>query len=161
MESVGLDCRADWTVACEMGEGQCWEVYYGRVLKLVVFELGTDHSSRWAHWQTTHKVGLFEWASGLEIGMQGQVYKNAEAENAFSVKTIKDLSVIKRLVSVVNHVVPSRTGIDGRNRSRSTSVRGRKRCYFIDDQSRADHLCDTGRRSVDGFNRIWKGRREG
>ena len=64
-------------------------------------------------------------------------------------------------MSVVDRVVPSRTGMEGRNRSLSISVRGRKRCYFIDEQSRADHLDDTGRLSVDGCNRILKGRTEG
>ena len=65
MQSTWPDCRANWTVACEMGEGQNWNVYYGRVLKLVVFDLEADHSSSWPHWQTTHEVGLFDWASRL------------------------------------------------------------------------------------------------
>lgn len=76
--------------------------------------------------------------------MQGQVYRNGEAANAFSAKTIEDVSIIKRLVSVVDHVMPSRTGTQWRSRSRSSSVHGRKRSYFIDDQWRADHLCDAG-----------------
>ena len=92
--------------------------------------------------------------------MQGQVYKDGVSNSAFSAKTIEDVSIIKRLVSVVDHVVPSCTSMEGINRSRSISVRRRKRCYFIDDQTRADHLYDTGRPSVDGCNRILKGRRE-
>ena len=91
MQSPGPDCRANWTVACEMGEGKNSDVYYGRVLKLVVFELDAEHSSCWPQWQTTHEMGLFDWASGLEIGMQGQVYKDGESNSALLAETIEDV----------------------------------------------------------------------
>lgn len=151
--------RASWHVACEMEVGGMLAVYYGRVLKLVEFEVDLNFSKRWPHWQTKYQIALLEWASGLEVGEQRQVHKNCESEHAFSAVTVEDICIVQRLISVVDHFVPTRGEYRGASASRSTARRGRKRCYFVDDFSRSDRLLISQWTSGDGRNRVLRGRR--
>ena len=135
------------------------DVYYGRVLKLIQFEVGVNHKERWRHWQKKYEVGVLDWASGLEVETHGQVYKNCEAAKAFSATTVEDVSILKRLIGVVDHTVPSRTQLAEDTRSRSTGRRGRKRCYIFDDCLRSQHLLHPEVSSLDEINRNIRGLR--
>ena len=150
---------ASWYVACEMeGQGGL-DVYYGRVLKFVQFDVAEDYKERWPHWQDKYEVGVLDWASGLEVETHGQVYKNCETANAFSETTVEDVSILKRLIGVADHTVPSRAQLMEGTRSRWTGRRGRKRCYIIDDCLRSQHLLHAEVSSLDDINRNIRGLR--
>ena len=83
--------------------------------------------------------------------------------NSFSGATVDDASVLRRLIAVVEHVVPRdnlwlRSTYERRgNRSSQSQVsRGRRRTYFIDDCLLMYHLL-SDKRSLDGVNRRLRG----
>ena len=92
--------RASCLVAAELEgiNGSC-DIYYGRVLKLVRFELGMDYSARWSNWRKGYELVLMDWAVGMEVGLQEQFFKNCEAVSAFSGARVEDVCVIQRLIS--------------------------------------------------------------
>ena len=136
-------------------------MYFGRVLKLFEFEVDLNLSHQLPHWQSRYKVAMLDWVSGMEIGRQQQVHKNCEAVGAFSAATIEDVCVIRRMISVVNHAVPSGGNRQGTDTSRSTARRGKKRCYFIDDDICSERLLDGNATDEQGVNRILHGIRVG
>ena len=75
---------------------------------MVEFEAAEYYNGIWLHCQNKYEIGAFDWASGLEIETHGQECKNCETANAFSATTVDDVSILKRLISVVDHTVPSR-----------------------------------------------------
>ena len=89
----------------------------------------------------------------MEIRAQLQIFKNCVGVNAFSAISVEDLSIIRRLIAVVDHTVPSAAVSNSSTRSRSTVRRGRRRCYFTDDNARLDALLDSAVSSNDGKNR--------
>ena len=153
--------RASWYLACEMDgeQEEALDIYYGRLLKLISFQVDVDSvlSGRWGHWQETYEVGVFDWVAGMEIGAQRQIFKNCVGMNAFSANSVEDLSIIRRLIAVVDHNVPSAAVSDSSTRSRSTVRRGRRRCYFADDNAHLDALLDSAVSSDDGKNRRLRG----
>ncbi|PXF42612.1 hypothetical protein BWQ96_07662 [Gracilariopsis chorda] len=77
---------------------------------LIEFGLALDLTERWSHWKKKYEVELLSWASGMEVNGQGQVFKRSRSANAFTSRTVEDLSIVFRLISVVDHVVPSQMG---------------------------------------------------
>ena len=133
--------RGNWFVACEMEVNNTnYGVYYVRVLKLLTFEVDEDHYEKWPHWQKEYDVAILDWTSGLHVGEYGQVYKGCTVKDAFSTRTLEDIYIIRRLVSVVDHELPHRTGVTATNQSWISSRSGRKRCYFIDNCFHGDGL---------------------
>lgn len=130
LREISSRMRQNWHVACEMDSDGVTEVYYGRILMLFEYELDLDLSQRWDHWQKKYEVGLLDWISGLKVNHQEQVFKRGRATDAFSSKTIEDVSIVTRLISVVDHLVPSR----------NTGCRGRRQCYFLDNRNMTDRL---------------------
>lgn len=49
----------------------------------------------------------FDWIAGMQVGLQGQVYESCEARDAFSATTVKDVSIMRRLIWVVDPIIPS------------------------------------------------------
>ena len=70
---------------------------------------------------------VVEWVSGLQTGEYKQVFKNCLSSDVFFAKTVEDVSVISRLISLVEHEVTSQVQRGAGNRSRSTTRRTRKR----------------------------------
>lgn len=98
-------------------------------------------------------MAVIEWVSGLQAGDYKQVYKNCLARDVFSRRTLEDVSIISRLISVVDHEIPSRAQGDANNGSWSTARRSRKRGYFLDNNIRSDGLLSGVGESVDGVKR--------
>ncbi|PXF42507.1 hypothetical protein BWQ96_07769 [Gracilariopsis chorda] len=139
--------RVSCHIAAEMEDGSRVEVYFGRVKMLFEVEVNiedTECSTEWNYWQRKYEVALIKWATGLQVGEKMQVYKNCSSTDAFRSKTVEDLSIVSKLISVVDHIVPSQ-------QSRSGS---RQRCYFIDHNLASDFLLDTDTTSVENKNRV-------
>ena len=153
--------RAKWYIAAEMDESETSsDIYYGRLMNIYTLRLKQESveqfSTRWSQWKAELRIGVFDWVTGLEIGKHGQVYKSTEARNAFSAPTVEDLSIIRRLISVVDHVAPN---ANSRSQFRGNSARsmGRKRCYFIDGEASKDQILKQGRSGRDGIDRNLRG----
>ncbi|PXF43640.1 hypothetical protein BWQ96_06599 [Gracilariopsis chorda] len=144
LNTVTNRLRENSNIACEMFNDGCVEVYYGRLLTLIEFKLDLDLTERWSHWQKKYEVGLLSWASGMEVNGQGQVFKRYRSANAFKSRTIENLSIVYRLISVVDHVVLSQIGAN----------RVRHQCYFIDDKILSDNLTNGERTSEQSLNKV-------
>ena len=157
-EMTSFRDRASCLVAADLEgtTGSC-DIHYSRVLKLVQFELGMDYSGRWSNWRKGYELVIMDWAVGMEVGLQDLVFKNCEAVSAFSGATVEDACVIQRLISVVDHVLPSFAPQAMENSSISIVRRGRKRCYFLDDCSRANSLLKDNATNVEGTNLMLQG----
>ncbi|PXF41853.1 hypothetical protein BWQ96_08432 [Gracilariopsis chorda] len=141
--------RENSNVACEMENRRAVDVYYGRLLMLFDFKVDSNLSERWQHWQQSYNVALLDWVSGLEAGTQGQVYKRGRSVHAFGLKTVEDIAIISRLISVVDHVVPSG----------SSQSRGRHQCYFIDERRLSDNVLRNDQESLNGSQKVLRGMR--
>lgn len=157
--------RPSHFVAVEMDEmDHNADVYYRRLMQLITFELLVDSGEEISDdegpcWKGTHTVIVVAWASGLVKGRQNQIYKVGPALRMFANATAEDVSILRRLIGVVEHTVP-RGGAGGCSREGSSKrSRGRDglRSYVIDPRSRVDQLLSS-EASVDGINRRLRGR---
>ena len=151
--------RPSHFVAAEMdADEDKADVYYGRILRLMEFDLRRTGGSEVAGeiWERGHKVVVIDWAKRLCKGRQGQVYSTGRDTNVFSGATMEDAIVIKRLIRVVEHCVPPVSAIAG-NSSWNSSRRGARRSYFTDDNVRTDQLLSGTSKSADGMNRVLRG----
>ena len=122
------------------------DVYYWRLMQLVTFELesgfvgGATNVSE-PCWTGTHNLMMVAWASGLLQGRQGQIYKAEKPSRMFANTTAEDLSIIRRLVGVVEHTVP-RNDVSGSRGGKSSRSWGRSgmRSYVVDPRVRSDQL---------------------
>ena len=55
----------------------------------------------------TNNIAVISWARPLSKGKQHQVFIRGRRDAAFSTPTMEDVTIIKRLVAVVQHAVPS------------------------------------------------------
>ena len=89
-----------------------------------------------------------DWATGLSAGGQGHVFKVGRTDSVFTCGTVENASIVKRLISVLEHKVPSQVRQDGRTQ---------RRAYFLDSNGRMDRLLSRTLRSGDGLNRRFRG----
>lgn len=144
--------RACWYVAFEMeGEGGLY-VCYGKVLNLAEFKVTEVHKEKWRHWQNNYDVGVLDWALGLEVDQHEQLQKSCKTANAVGATTVEDVSILKILIGVVDHTVPSLAKLVEDARSISTVRRGRKKCYTFDDCLLSQHLPNPDVSSSDDIN---------
>lgn len=123
------------------------DVYYGRLLDVMEFEINWFPEITNERIGKQYTVGMFDWAVDVEVERQSQVFVAGSVHDAFKQKSVEDLDVIKRLIGVVEHVSHSRT-ID-------SSFSGR-RTYIIDTMMRSHGLLDPSYTTVDGINRCLK-----
>lgn len=146
--------RASCYIAAEMDATELSaDVYYGKLLRLLSFEIPISFSTPAVAmpWNRHHQLAVIQWASGLRVGNQGQVFKKGDSTSAFSAQSVEDISIIKRLIGVVDHEVPA-----GGDQNSRRPRRLKKRAYFFDDAVRSDRLLDSSRSSSDGINRVLK-----
>ena len=144
--------RPSFYVSVEMDANESTiDVYYGKVLRMMEFNVDVDggNVSETTVCNGRYELGVIQWVDGLSLGAQGQVFKRGQRCSAFGRTTIEDVTIIHRLIGVVEHAVPVT--------SLPTSDRKRKQTYFIDDFQRIDHLLSRTRLSDDGVNRRLKG----
>ena len=146
--------RASCYVAAEMDETSTEaDVYYGRLQLL--FTVNTDDWSETARLLVPEDVlesgtlalAQIAWAKSLSKGRQKQVFYEGRRSAAFSNTTTEDASVVKRLISVVEHGVP----LDFQ------SSRVKQRTYFVDDVLRGEKLLQEDQECIDGVNRTLRG----
>ena len=131
------------------------DVYYGTLMRLFEFEIcitDVQLASKFEECSGLHRVAMIGWAKRMVKGKQYQVYGRGPRESIFSSPTIEDVSVISRLIGVVEHSVPSAS-----QQRRERGQRGQLRTYFIDFAARSSHLLDPERSSIDGINYNLKG----
>ena len=128
------------------------DIYYGKFVRLFEVhatnsDLRDSESSRCAG---SYKLAMIKWAAGMISGAQGQVYKVGSRSSVFGRYTVEDVSVVQRLIGVVEHLVPT-------GRTLTNNARRRRKTYFLDDFQRIDHLLSPTRASDDGVNRRLRG----
>ena len=148
--------RPSCYIAAEMDEAESKaDVYYGQLFHLLEFDLTIPDSyvtSELPDTKVKHCLAVIKWAKPLSKGRQLQVFVKGSRDEAFSSYTLEDISIIKRLIGVVEHAVPS----VGKER-RGKNQRSQQRTYFIDSDLRKDSLLTPQRVSIDGVNRALKG----
>ena len=127
------------------------KVYYGRLMKLIQFRLRADPNlaSPPDFREGEYTVAVLQWADRMKVGGQSQIYKVESRSNAFGSQTMEDPCIMQRLISVVEHAVPSGSG--------THSGRKQRRTYFLDDLVHMDYLLHPQKRSEDRLNRVLKG----
>ena len=153
--------------AAEMDESDsASDIYYGLLQDIFEIDLSDAPAVRGVSqntWRTHYRLILADWSSRIQPGRHGQIFVQGRVGNCFSGTTVEDASVLRRLISVVEHVVPRdypwlRSTYEQRgNRSSQSQVsRGRRRTYFVDDCLLMHHLL-SDKRSLDGVNRRLRG----
>ena len=147
--------RRSCYLAAEMDEAEYnADVYYGQLLQLLELDLTIPESyftSALPNTKVKHCLVVIKWAKSLSHGRQHQVFVKGSRDEAFSSSTLEDVSIIKRLIGVVEHAVPS-VGREIRGRNQ----RSQERTYFIDPDLRNDSLMSSQLVSIDGVNRVLK-----
>lgn len=155
-EGMKKRLRSSCYIAAEMKDDlhDASEVWFCRVHSIISFDLGDFEVNGDMIEGKSHELVVMEWAQKLQKGRQGQIYSNGPMKDVFTKPTAEDLCVVKRLVKVLKHRVPTRVGS---HVNVSTTTRATKtRTYFLDDAIRVDNLL-TIKRSTDGVIRILKG----
>lgn len=133
------------------------DVYYGRILRLMEIDLRPPNGRLPpTEMHCRHRVACIDWALHLQKGDQDQVYADGRRTAVFSRATVEDISIITRLIGVVEHNAPSSYASTQGN-SRTTSGRSRRRSYVIDDNVRLDKILKPALRADDGVIRTLRG----
>ena len=148
--------RRSCYLAAEMEEAKYRaDVYYGQLLQLLELDLTIPESyftSALTRKKVKHCLAFIKWAKSLSNRRQNQVFVKGSRDEAFSSSTLEDVSIIKRLIGVVEHAVPS-VGKERRGRNQ----RSQQRTYFIDPDLRKDSFLSSKMVSIDDVNRVLKG----
>lgn len=128
------------------------EVFYGRILQLITLEFDVDQgvgdtAELFGISDGKISLALVDWAKELQKGRQGQIYMVGGEETIFSGMTLEDISIIKRLIGVVEHFMPSNPPS-----GTSASCRKQKRSYFIDYCIQEQSLLSSSRACPNGVN---------
>lgn len=134
--------RADFYASCEFPapEGEVFNVYYGRILKILRIEL------RLADTIQDCTVLIIDWAHNMNLNQTGQVYKTCRPRNTFTKATAESPYILSGSIGVLQHKV---------------SGAGSLKMFFLDADREVQFLLDPDRTGPDGRNRILCGLREG
>lgn len=120
------------------------DVYYGRLLDIMEFEVNWFPDIPELTIVKDYSVGVFDWAVDVEVERRAQVFVRRSMDDAFKEKSVEDLEIAKRLYGVVEH--------KSFDREVDSAFPGR-RLYFIDPMMRSQGLLDSSYISLDGINR--------
>lgn len=98
--------RQNCFVACQLVPTNCVEIYFASVKKILEVEVGLDFSSQWSNWQQKFFLLYVDWANDIRLGDRKQLYKPGSSKQVFSAPSLEDVTVVKRLISIVEHSVP-------------------------------------------------------
>ena len=138
--------RSSCYAAAEMRESEhTVHVYYGRVRRIIEVEMKSSGNLTIAcDLCSKYKLVQANWALDLYTNGQQQVYKEGRVANAFSEPFIEDACIFKRLIGVVQHMIPN-------------GNQKKKRVYFLDDNAKVDGLLFAGSSNGAAENYILQG----
>lgn len=140
--------RADYYCAVHMNEqNDEADVYYGRVRHYLRVVLNPDCSIVREELGNDIQVDvmLIDWALRLTKAKNGQVQCNGKASGCFNHLSVEDVSILRRKIAVVDHVLPTRHWSNHSRLSRTKNV-----CSFIDEEARYDNLSSRSVINADG-----------
>lgn len=118
--------RISCYVAVEMDvDGAKADVFYGEVLSLLEIDFSDcapDHVLNNLERRKKFQIGILSWPSCTKKGAQDQLFLNSRLGVDFSAPSMEDVSIIARLVGVVEHTFATQT----RQGERNPSLRRRR-----------------------------------
>ena len=103
---------------CDDGSAEC-QVWFGRLLKIISFNIGDIEIGGHVIPGRRYDLVVPDWAHKLLHGQQGQIYVLGSLKDVFSKGTAEDVSVVERLVRVIEHRIRlNLTSNDSNSRTR-------------------------------------------
>ncbi|KAI0561115.1 hypothetical protein FGB62_92g115 [Gracilaria domingensis] len=145
--------RWDWVIAVEMNDGgDMVDGYYGRLRYILQVDLSNfDGSSKFPvndAFKREYLLADIDWTLNLGKGSENQIFFERKAGKAFTASSFEDISIIKRLLTVIQRAYTEH----GSHRAKT-----RMRTYFVDDNMRYHNLLKSDCRSADNVNRLLRG----
>ena len=150
--------RPSHFVAVEMDtNGAAADVYYGRVLRMMEFDLTTQElGGEREVWKRGYKLVVMDWVQHLLRGGQRQIYMTGRDNSVFSGTTMEEASITKGPITVVEHVLPPPQSRNA-SISRASGSYGARRSYFFVDCVYMDGLHSQTAMSTERMKRGLRG----